>query len=239
MNALLQLALAAGMALLTAEASRAGSVSGIAVDESGAPVAGVRVEIVNRTIGTEDLLTYGQSIKAEATTGADGRYSVDTNALPVIGEYGAHAYQIVINGGRQFNIDLLPEDAANFAIGGDVVRNFKVGLVEFSEDLPYGNAGVFVLNNAVGDFTDLSAAEITLVRQDSGKTYVKGVRPSGEGLVATGIPFGAYEASVKLNGRPMQIALWGPGQGESFGSSIVHDFTMGWAGNQLQVQVKP
>lgn len=239
MKALLLAAVAAGMSVLGVHASLAGSVSGIAIDEKGAPVASVQVEIVNRTIGTEELLTYGQSIKAEATTGADGRYTVDTDALPVIGEYGAHAYQVVINGGRQFNIDLLPEDAANFAVGGDVVRNFKVGVVEFSEDLPYGNAGVFVLNNAIGDFTDLSAAEVTLVEQGSGKTYVKGLRPSGEGLIATGIPFGSYQASVKLNGRPMQIALWGPGHGENFGSSVVHDFTMGWAGNQLQVQVKP
>jgi hypothetical protein len=239
MKALLLGALAAGMALLTAEVSWAGSVSGIAVDESGAPVAGVQVEIVNRTISTEDLLTYGQSIKAEATTGADGRYSVDTGALPAIGEYGAHAYEVVVNGGRPFNIDLLPEDPATFAIGSDVVRNFRVGVVEFSEDLPYGNAGVFVLNNAIGDFTDLSAAEVTLVNQDNGKSYTKSVRSSGEGLVATGIPFGIYTASVTLNGVPMQIALWGPGQGDSFGPSVVHDFTMGWAGNQLQVQVKP
>jgi hypothetical protein len=239
MKALLLFAVTAGMALFAASIASAGSVSGLVVDESGAPVAGVHVEIVNRTISAEDLLTYGQSIKAEATTGVDGRYMVDTSALPVIGEYGAHAWQIVINGGREFNIDLVPEDPANFAIDGDVVRNFTDGVVEFSEDLPYGNAGVFVLNNAIGDFTDLGAAEVTLVNEGDGKTYVKTVRASGEGLVATGIPFGTYRASVTLAGRPMQIALWGPGHGDSFGPSVVHDFTMGWAGNQMQVQVKP
>jgi len=233
------LVLATGITLLAAGRSPAGSVSGIAVDESGAPVAGVQVEIVNRTISAEDLLTYGQSIKAQATTGTDGRYFVDTDFLPAIGEYGAHAYRLVMNGGRPFNIDLLPEVPAGFAIGSDVVRNFRVGVIEFSEDLPYGNAGVFVLNNAIGDFTDLSAAEVTLVEQASGRSYVKSVRSSGEGLVATGIPFGTYAASVTLDGKPMQIALWGPGHGDSFGRSVVHDFTMGWAGNQMQVQVKP
>jgi hypothetical protein len=239
MKALLPFAMSLGMVVVSTIASVAGSVSGIARDEAGAPVAGVRVEIVNRTIGAEDLLTYGQSIKAEATTGPDGRYSVDTSALPTIGEYGAHAYEVVINGGRAFNMDLVPEDPASFAIGGDVVRNFTAGVIEFSEDLPYGNAGIFVLNNAIGDFTDLSAAEVTLVNEANGKTYVKPVRASGEGLVATGIPFGTYRASVALAGKPMQVALWGPGQGDSFGPSVVHDFTMGWAGNQLQVQVKP
>jgi hypothetical protein len=230
---------AAASLLAAMSAACAGSVSGIALDESGAPVAGVHVEIVNQTFGADELLSYGQSIKAEGTTGADGRYAIDTGALPVIGEYGAHAYQIVLNGGRQLNVDLVPEDPSHFTIDGRVVRNFTVAIVEFSEDMPYGNAGVFVLNNAIGDFTDLSAAEVTLVDQQSGKTYVKPVRASGEGLVATGIPFGTYRASVTLHGKPMQIALWGPGQSDGFGPSVVHDFTMGWTGNQFQVQVRP
>lgn len=234
-----RLVFAAVALIASMTAACAGSVSGIALDESGAPVAGVHVEIVNRTIGADDLLSYGQSIKAEGTTGADGRYAIDTGALPAIGEYGAHAYQVVVNGRRHFNVDLLPENPSNFAIDSDVVRNFTAAVIEFSEDLPYGNAGVFVLNNAIGDFTDLSAAKVTLVSQESGKTYVKAVRSSGEGLVATGIPFGTYEASVTLHGKRMQIALWGAGQSGSFGPSVVHDFTMGWAGNQLQVQVKP
>ncbi len=34
----------------------------------------------------------------------------------------------------------------------------------------------------------------------------------------------------------MQVALWGD---DEFSESVVHDFTMGWLGNQFRVQVKP
>jgi len=68
---------------------------------------------------------------------------------------------------------------------------------------------------------------------------VKTVRPTGEGLVVSGVPFGTYRASVALHGRPMRIALWGPGHDGMFHPSVVHDFTMGWLGNQFQVQVRP
>jgi len=64
------------------------------------------------------------------------------------------------------------------------------------------------------------------------------VRPSGEGLIVSGVPFGTYKASVTLDGKPMQIALWGPNHDGRFHPTIVHDFTMGWLGNQFQAQVK-
>jgi hypothetical protein len=65
------------------------------------------------------------------------------------------------------------------------------------------------------------------------------VRSTGEGLVVTGIPFGTYRAEVRINRRPMQIRLWGPGTSDEFDDSVTHDFTMGWLGNQFQVAVKP
>ena len=216
----------------------AGSVSGRAVDETGAPLAGVSVEVVYQTYRAEQLMTYGASIKAEAKTGADGRYRVDISYLPP-GEYAAHAYVLVDNGGRPVGIDLVPDDPANFASTDDTVRNFAGGYYEFTDDDPYGNGGVFVLNNAIGDYTDLSAAEVTLENLHSAARIVRTVRPSGEGLIVSGVPFGTYRASVNLHGRPMQVALSGPGFEEVFEASVVHDFTMGWLGNQFQVQARP
>ncbi|MBL0373866.1 carboxypeptidase regulatory-like domain-containing protein [Rhizobium sp. KVB221] len=226
------------VSIFTATAAMAGSVSGQAIDETGNPVAGVHVEVVYQTWRADQIMGYGESIKAEAVTGSDGRYSIDTGSLPP-GEYAAHAYQPITNGGEQANIDLVPDNNATFIGQGDAIRNFKAGIVESSDELPYGNVGIFVLNNAISDFTDLSTAEMTLVNIDTGKTYVKAVRSSGEGLVVTGIPFGTYRASVSLNGKPLQVALWGPGLSDTFGASVVHDFTMGYMGNQMQVQVKP
>ena len=104
--------------------------------------------------------------------------------------------------------------------------------------LPYGNGGVFVLDNAIGDFTDLAAAEVTLVEVGGERRYVRRVRPSGEGLVVTGIAFGTYQASVTLDGRPLQVALRGAADA-GFGPSVTHDFTMGWSGNQFQVVARP
>lgn len=227
--------LAAVLSLIAAPAV-AGTVSGTATDEDGRPMEGVNVEVVYQTYGADDLMGYGASIKAETKTGADGRYSVSIERLPP-GEYSAHAHTVIDNGGRQVNIDLVPDDRATFAGNVDTVRNFSGGYYEFTDDDPYGNGGVFVLMNAIGDDTDLSAAEVTLENMATGRTIVKTVRPTGEGLIVSGVPFGTYRASVKLDRKPMRVALWGPEHDGLFHDHVVHDFTMGWLENQLRVQV--
>lgn len=232
--------LLAGMAMLIAiaQAAVAGTVSGLVTDESGAPLPDVNVEVVYQTYNSDDLPNGGQSIKQTALTDENGRYTISTDGLPP-GEYSANAYQVVENGGKQINIDFRAEDTSTFRGNADTVRNFTGGFVESTADNPYGNGGIFVLSNDTGDFTDLSAAEITLTHVETGKTYVKAVRSTGEGLVVTGIPFGTYRAEVRVNGQPMQIRLWGPGTSDTFADSVTHDFTMGWLGNQFSVAVKP
>lgn len=224
--------------LLGAPGALAGTVTGIVVDEQGEPLAGVHVEVVYQTYNADKLIGYGASIKAESLTGPDGRYSIDTGHLPP-GEYSAHAYQVIVNGGRETNIDAVADDLATFAGNTDTIRNFTASIIESSDEMPYGNGGIFVVNNAIMDYTDLTAAEVTLVSVETGATYVKTVRSTGEGLAVTGIPLGTYRATVRLDGRPMQIALWGPGESDVFGESVEHDFTMGYSGNQIQVVVKP
>src|SRR5690606_26935770 len=147
------------------------SVSGQALDENNAPLEGVNVEVVYQTYRAEQLMTYGASIKAKATTDADGRYDVDISGLPP-GEYAAHAYTIVDNGGRPISIDLVPDDPSTFAGNERTARNFSGGYYEFTEDDPYGNGGIFVLNNAIGEYTDLSDAQVTLESMDTSRTIV-------------------------------------------------------------------
>ena len=224
--------------MLCVQSAEAGSVAGLVVDENGAPLAGVTIEIVYQSFGADDLMGYGQSIKAQATSNRKGRYAIDIGHLPP-GEYWAHAYRVIDNGGRPTNVDLVADDDSTFAGNADIVRNFTARLIESSAELPYGNGGVFVLNNAIMDFTDLSGALVHLVNQQSGQTVTAMVRSTGEGLAVTGIPLGTYRASVTLDGQPLQVQLWGPGEAEGFSSSVVHDFTMGWLGNQFQVAVKP
>jgi len=223
--------------LLSAQAM-AGSVSGQALDETGAPMQAVNVEIFYQTYNADKLMGYGASIKAEAKTDRDGRYAIDISRLPP-GEYSAHAWTAIDNGGRSINIDLVPDDPATFAGNERTVRNFSGGYIEQSEKHPYGNGGIFVLNNAIMDHTDLSSAEVRLENLSSARVIEKKVRPTGEGLVVTGVPFGTYRASVSIDGKPMKVALSGVFSDDEFAEFVVHDFTMGWLGNQFQVQAKP
>jgi hypothetical protein len=216
----------------------AGTVSGRVTDQSGNPVAGVNVEVVYQTYNSGDLPYNGASIKETAVTDGDGRYSISTDSLPP-GEYSANAFQMLTNGGKEINIDFQPEDGSTFAGNADTIRNFTGGYYESSEENPYGNGGIFVVNNAIGDFTDLTGAEVTLVDAETGQSYTRTVRATGEGLVVTGLPFGTYTATVTLNGQPLQIKLWAPGAPDEFSSSVSHDFTMGYMGNQFVVAVKP
>lgn len=231
-------ALAGALLSLCALDAWAGSVSGIAVDQNGAPLAGVHVEVVYQSVRADQLPNGGESIKQTAVTDENGRYVISTDNLPP-GVYTANAFQVVINAGEERNVDLTADDNSSFAGNADTIRNFQASLVESSGDQPYGNAGVFVVNNAIGDFTDLTGAEVTLVNTESGQTFVKTVRQSGEGLIVSGIPFATYRASVSLNGQALQIKLWGPDEPDEFASEIVHDFSMGYLKNQIQVAVKP
>lgn len=229
---------AAAALLVSGGAAFAGSVTGIVVDERGAPMPGVNVEVVYQTFRADQLNNSGASIKASAVTGHDGRYAISTDHLPP-GEYAANAFEVVANGGQEMVVGVVADDGTTFAGNADTVRNFTGGIIENTPDMPYGNAGVFVLNNAIGDFTDLSAAVVTLINTETGKVLVKPVRPTGEGLAITGVPFGTYEVGVSLEGEPLQVRLWSPDAPPEFGPTVTHDFTMGWLGNQMQVAATP
>jgi hypothetical protein len=238
MNFIRSLVVGAAMLCTFVTAANAGTVSGRVTDQSGNPVAGVNVEVVYQTYNSDDLPNSGASVKESTVTDSNGRYSISTDNLPP-GEFSANAFQTVANGGREINIDFQPEDNSTFAGNADTVRNFTGGYYESSDENPYGNGGIFVVNNAIGDFTDLTGADVTLANTETGQNYVKTVRATGEGLVVTGLPFGIYQASIKLNGQPLQIKLWAPDAPDEFSSSVTHDFTMGYLGNQFQVAVKP
>ena len=231
----LAIALFALLLAIGAAEAAGGSMTGAATDDEGRPLEGVHVEAVYQTYRAERLGRHGASVKKTAVTGSGGRYRIDLTGLPP-GEYRANAYQVVANGERRIQIGLLPDNAGRFASNEAVVRNFRAVVIEMSEEHPYGNAGVFVLRNAVADYTDLSGAEVTLTNVASGRTYVKSVRPTGEGLVVTGIAFGTYRCSVRLHGRAVRIAL--SGTDDAFSDSVVHDFTMGDPGNQFRVDAK-
>jgi hypothetical protein len=222
----------------SAQAGFAGTVSGLVTDENGAPVAGVNVEVVYQTYNSDDLPYGGESIKQSAVTDEAGRYAISTDRMPP-GTYAANAFQVVINGSRQINLDFRTDNDATFGSHEDVTRNFTGGFYESTQNDPYGNGGIFVLERSIETDIDLAGAEVTLTNTATGQTIVKAVRSTGEGLVVTGIPFGTYRAEVSLDGQPLQISLMGPGITEDYAASATHDFTMGWLQNQFRVMAKP
>lgn len=221
-----------------AQTAMAGTVSGTVTDENGTPLSGVTIEVVYQTYNADDLPSGGESIKQSAVSDESGGYSISTDSMPP-GIYSANAFQVIVNGSRQINLDFRTDDENTFGSNEDVVRNFKGGFYESTPDDPYGNGGIFVLERSIETDIDLAGAEVTLTNTSTDQTIVKTVRPTGEGLVVTGVPFGTYRAEVTLNGQPLQISLMGPGITESYDTSATHDFTMGWLENQFRVMAKP
>ncbi|MGV3548580.1 carboxypeptidase-like regulatory domain-containing protein [Rhizobium sp.] len=232
------LIIGAAMLVASAQASLAGTVSGLVTDENGTPVTGVTVEVVYQTYNADDLPSGGESIKEAAVSDENGRYAISTDRMPP-GIYSANAYQVITNGSRQVNLDYRTDNEETFGSHEDVVRNFTGGFYESTERDPYGNGGVFVLERSIETDIDLAGSEVTLTNTATGQTIVKTVRSSGEGLIVSGIPFGTYRAEVSLNGQPLQISLMGPGVPEQYDTSATHDFTMGWMENQFRVMAKP
>lgn len=111
-------------------------------------------------------------------------------------------------------------------------------LIESRLDVPYGDGGIFLLRNAVLDYTDLAGAEVTLVPLDGGAPLTRPVRLTGEGLVVTGIACGRYRAGVSFEGAPLQLRLLGADPGDAFSVNVIHDFTMGHLGNQFIVEAR-
>jgi len=180
--------------------AKSGVVRGRVVDEGGRPVAGAVMIATYQSFGGGGLM-YGARYNRKATTGADGRYAISLSGLPM-GEYSV--------AGSHQGMSLTPENDATFASNAQAVRNFRHGIVESTADDDYGNGGILVTENNIGDYSDLDGLEVTLVSLNGGKTITRKVRRTGEGLTVTGIPFGGYRITARLNGRPVQLKLWGP-----------------------------
>jgi hypothetical protein len=168
-----------------------GSITGIAVDGTGAPIAGAKIWI--RPAVTTGLL--------EATTDANGRYSVQGLAtIP----YRAYAWTFVQYGGRKVCLRLGAEreaDYDSFVPTTGVVRNFRLKVEgeigphsgdRFGGDLrlfiPYAPNGerVIVTLTPTGPLIDGSA----------GRTLTYDATELG--ALLQGIPVGVYQATARF-----------------------------------------
>jgi hypothetical protein len=110
------LALAAMMVFAGALNAEAGSLSGIVVDDTGAPLGGMHVVIV-------DQANDAKTVRDSTVTDGDGRYVITTDTLPP-GQYRAEAFQEVSEDGQAWVVPLTPNDNSAFAGSADTIRNF-------------------------------------------------------------------------------------------------------------------
>ncbi|RZJ16547.1 MAG: carboxypeptidase regulatory-like domain-containing protein [Brevundimonas sp.] len=222
------LLLAATAALWGTAQAQSGVVRGRVTDEAGRPVAGAQVGAFYQSFGGGQLL-YGGSYNRQAVTGPDGRYSISLQGLPR-GEYAAS--------GDLNSISLLPENPTTFASNAVSVRNFTYRIVESTSENEYGNGAILAVANDIGEFTDLAGLELTLRSRETGQVYTKTVRRTGEGYAVTGLPFGSYEVSGRLNGRPVGIKPHSVDD-DPFRSSVVLSVRPGDIPRVMRAMIKP
>lgn len=212
-----------------------GHVVGRVTGEDGRPLAGAQVTATYQSYGGGRAGRHGASHSRSAVTDAAGAYRIRLDDMAP-GEYLISARG---PGGAARPSLLVADNAANIDNRSASVRNFSWKVVEQSAENPYGNAGIFVIETAIGDYTDLSQAEVTLWPLTGGRTIVGRVRRTGEGLVVTGIPPGRYRASVKLGGRTLQINRGGiDDPGDPFVPSIEGSIAGGMGGNVFRVRAR-
>jgi hypothetical protein len=215
-----------------------GHVVGRVTGEDGRPLAGAQITATYQSYGGGRAMRYGASHSRTATTDASGAYRIRIDDMAP-GEYSISAHGPVRADGATQQWPLVANDAANIDNRSASVRNFSWKVVEQSADNPYGNGGIFVVETAIGNYSDLSEAEVTLWPLTGGRTIVGQVRRTGEGLVVTGVPPGRYRASVKLGGRTLQINRGGMDDpNDPFVPSIEGSITGGASGNIFRVRAK-
>lgn len=230
----LPLLIACGQTESIAQTPQAGWVVGKVVDQQGRPVAGAKIFVRYQSFGGGRAGRYGGSIGVDAVTGPNGTYRAKVGNLAP-GEYNVTGKAIINQDGQRIEMDLTPEDSSNFASTSATVRNFRVGYAETTEDSNYGTGGMVLVDNGIGDYTPREEVQLILIPANGGAPITRPLRNTGEGWVATGLPFGTYEVMAKHNGRAMLIK----GKNGEWGNSYVGKFERFGPGiYQIRVEVK-
>ncbi len=117
------LALATAVLFASVPNAQAGSVSGIVVDDTGAPVGGIHVDLVE-THGAGKRPANGDGIKDTDITDTHGHYDIPTDTLPP-GRYAVYAYQAMVFDGEERIVDFTADDSSTFTGDTDTIRNFR------------------------------------------------------------------------------------------------------------------
>jgi len=223
-----------GAAQGQAQAPQPGWVVGKVVDQNGRPLAGAQIYVRYQSFGGGRAGRYGGSIGVDAVTDRTGIYRAKVaNLAP--GEYNVTGKAVLDADGQRIEMDLLPDNKANFASTAATVRNFRVGYAETTETSAYGSGGMVLVDNGIGDYTPREEVELILVPQGGGQPIKRPLRNTGEGWVATGLPFATYEVFARHQGRAMLIK----GKEGEWGNSYVGKFVRVGPGiQQMRVEIK-
>lgn len=210
-----------------------GYVVGKVVDQNGKPVRDAEIFVGYQSLGggTEG---YGASHHRTGKTGPDGTYRVQIGNM-AMGEYSVSGKAYLMQGRQRVEMNLVPDNPKNFANNAATVRNFRLKFAETTADSSYGEGGMVLVSNAIGDYdTSLADVEITLRPVGGGAAIARPLRSTGEGYVATGLPFGTYEITATHKGRPLLI-----GTDDEMGRSYTSEFKRYGPGiYQIRVVVK-
>ena len=217
--------LLSGVAVEVSARQTAGVVQGVAVDETGAPLAGV--EVTARYQSNPG----GVSISSRsAVTDGNGRYNI--NISQPAGTWSIHGSTIVDG----IRINLTPDTEALFAGNTGAIRNLRVQYLEQSADSDYGVGGIVQIDQAIGDYSSIAGMQVTLRPAGGGAAITRTIRQTGEGWVATGIKPGTYTVTAQLNGAPMLLTTRG---GSNWATSATSRFTAeGFDTRHMRLTVK-
>lgn len=209
-----------------------GVVQGQVADEQGRPIADAEVTVRYQSN------PGGVSISRSARTDRQGRYRIDLRQPP--GVWTAHAKATLSIDGSRMTVDLVPDNNAPFAGNVGALRNFRLRLVEQTEQDAYGVGGMLVVNSAIGDYTPLDEVTVTLHPVGGGAPIENRLRSTGEGWVVTGLRPVPYRVTASHRGRPMLVsAARTPQRDYDWHMSVVGRFErMGPGIHQLRIEVR-
>ncbi len=178
-----------------------GFITGKVTNAQGDPIEGVEVDADNTIADNSNLITR---------TDANGNYKIDVSLLATTWHVTAHAH--LQYNGYTATIDLVPDndDAVPGLQGG--VRNFTLKPKPVTQQDPYGNLGLIIIDEATGEFSiDFSKVQVTLTPigkladGSTGAAHTFNLTQTNSGWLIPNVMWGTYAVTATFDGQPLQL----------------------------------
>ncbi len=179
-------------------APRAGYLTGVAKDQAGTPLAGVRILVDHSIFFNSNLSTY---------TNAEGKYSIKVPQ----GSWYAFATHYAVYHDDGFSFYLHPENPAGFG-GEGGVRNFVWKLAgDMPQPLSGTYGGLVTIDNFPGVYIEETEIDFTFTpvgpRIDGSEgTVIR--RRAEDAYTIKDVPIGRYNLTATYQGKPLKFRRW-------------------------------